>query len=145
MLRKLNLVLCTLVSNLCSLYSKSGYLILTSILYSDIKFCQLYTIYNNYTVPYSYSIIISQMVVPVQKEYCQLQFNGVLVPATILLLWKGRILYRLYSVQHWRSDSNIFCSLWIILTYQTGSFANSCNFGPPVCSLHNITMPNSCI
>ena len=27
------------------------------------------------------------------------------------------IIIRLYSIQHWRSDSNMCCSLWIILTY----------------------------
>jgi len=27
------------------------------------------------------------------------------------------IIIQLYSVQHWRSDNNMCCSLWIILTY----------------------------
>jgi len=31
------------------------------------------------------------------------------------------IIILLYNVQHWRSDSNMCCSLWIILTYQTGT------------------------
>ena len=42
----------------------------------------------------------------------------------ILCIWSMQkhfifpiIIIRLYSIQHWRSDSNMCCSLWTILTY----------------------------